>query len=170
MPNQALLSRPWEIKLHPSRTLILRGPEGCGKTTLAREIAAAHGRFFEVQAEYLSPYMFCAHSGFFQEWPTCIVDIESIERDMPRVKSIITQQITVQARGEPARLVRRPNIILCWQDHQPLSAWIDDRRWHTPLINWADYPAEDIAKQQAARLSGDGEMLVSPVEHYSSAH
>jgi hypothetical protein len=68
--------RPWNIKLQPGRPLILRGPAGCGKTTLAREIAAAHGRFFEVAADRLQPPMLVAPDGFSLGLPTCIVDID----------------------------------------------------------------------------------------------
>ena len=80
--------RPWNIKLQPGRPLVLRGPAGCGKTTLAREIAAAHGRFFEVAADRLQPPMLVAPDGFSLGLPTCIVDIDSAENGLNEVKWI----------------------------------------------------------------------------------
>lgn len=160
--------RPWEIKLHPSRVLILRGPAGCGKTTLAREIAAAHGRFFEVKPECLQPPMFCAPAGFSLGLSTCIFDVDSVEVGLPDLRWILhLGKILLEHLGEWARLVRSPCFIVCMSDQVPLPAWIDDQHWHVPTIDWAAYPAAEIAHQQAARMTGD-EMVVNPVDHTSA--
>ena len=160
--------RPWNIKLQPGRPLILRGPAGCGKTTLAREIAAAHGRFFEVAADRLQPPMLVAPDGFSLGLPTCIVDIDSAENGLNEVKWIrgIVEvgKVVVSPPKECVRLVPSPCFIVCLSDQVPLPDWIDKLGWHVPWISWAGYPAAEVAKKQGAQWMIDGEVHVYPVK------
>jgi ABC-type phosphonate transport system ATPase subunit len=43
-----------EYELKHGQALVITGPHGCGKTTLARKIAARHGTFAEIEAHELS--------------------------------------------------------------------------------------------------------------------
>lgn len=157
--------RPWNIKLQPGRPLVLRGPAGCGKTTLAREIAAAHGRFFEVAADRLLQPMHVAHNGFSLGLPTCIVDVDSDVVDLLNLKWMLeVGKVVVQPPGEWFRLVGLPCFIICLSDQVPIPAWIDELGWHVPWISWADYPAAEVAKKQGAQWMIDGEVHVYPVK------
>ena len=105
-------------KLQHGRALVLTGRQGCGKGTLARIIAAAHGRFCEISASELDrPHKFePALSGN----PHVIVveGLPETPQAVTTVKALISNRETVlRARhGKPARAIDTPHLIFCTSD------------------------------------------------------
>ena len=126
-----------EAKFEKGRALVLVGPQGCGKTLLARKLAAAAGSYRELNARELE-----SNCDFWpvleQEPATCIVDgLPQGKEVLLRLKAMLTNTETVvhRKRQEPKR-VRSPNFIFCTSDPEPLK-YVEGRRFHIVRIGAA---------------------------------
>jgi len=120
-----------EYQLGRGCALVLTGPQGCGKTTLARKIAGAHGSYREIDVMELdSPFRF--GSTLYGEPDTLIVEgAITGEETMLRVKGMLTSDTVIAERkGKEPIEVKSPNFIFCTSDVNPMKIGPDDRRFH----------------------------------------
>jgi ABC-type phosphate/phosphonate transport system ATPase subunit len=117
------------IDIERGRALVLTGPEGCGKSRLARQLASKHGSFVEISAYTLaSPFDF--GNALANEPQTLIVeDIPRDARSLQLVKSMLTsERVQCDRKGLEPKFVRSPNFIFCTNDANPFIGH-DDRRF-----------------------------------------
>lgn len=118
-------------QLTRGQALVLAGPQGCGKSTLAREIAAAYGSYREIDAEVLSsPFQL---GNILSEEPKTLVVEGLPEREdaIFAVKEMLTNETTIAHRKglEPVQ-VKTPNFIFCSGAIDPLDFDQADRRFY----------------------------------------
>lgn len=114
---------PNSITLQRGRALVLRGPQGCGKSLLARQIAMRHGRYAELHPNDLTEVF----TGWLAGEPDSVI-VEEADMLCPRgvatVKSLVTNGQAVLARkGHEPAMVRSPLVILC---SQGMAGWLKD--------------------------------------------
>lgn len=117
-------------KLTRGRALVLHGPQGCGKTTMAREIAAAHGSYAEVDATVLDEPLRLG-AVLDGEPDTLVVEGAPASMEgMQRIKQLLTSPTAIaQRKGQHPKQVRSPNLIICTDAANPLVLDAEDRRF-----------------------------------------
>jgi energy-coupling factor transporter ATP-binding protein EcfA2 len=118
------------ISLTKGQALVLVGPQGSGKTTIARAIAAQYGPYVEVSALSIN-----THSGLsaalqtepntiiIEGWPTPETALEEIKKMLGSEKTMCNPKFK-----EP-RLVKSPLVIICSQVEGSLFIEQNDRRF-----------------------------------------
>lgn len=119
-----------EYELKHGQALVITGPQGCGKSTLARKIAEKHGRFVEVEACQLE-----THRGLddllASEPQTVIVEgFPESEEARAMVKAMITgDTVKVERMYAEPKMVKAPNFIFCSGHADPFPPGADNRRF-----------------------------------------
>lgn len=119
-----------DIELKRGRALIIAGPQGSGKTRLARSIAVKHGTFIEIDLPvFLS--VFALNEVLRARPATLIVDgFPSTEKALNRVKEVITSpQMTVHMKFGPPIAITTPHLIFC-SGNTHLWSEYEGRRFH----------------------------------------
>lgn len=113
---------PNRITLERGCALVLRGPQGCGKSLLARQIAMRHGRYTALNPNDLTS----AFTDWLASEPDAVIVDEAdmlCPRGVAAVKLLVTNGQAVLARkGHRPAMVRSPLVILC---SQGMADWIN---------------------------------------------
>lgn len=101
------------VQLLPGHAIVIAGPAGSGKTTLARTIAQTAGRFVETTAERLLQSF--GLGVLYDEPDVCIVD-EVRASELEKFNTWISSTaISVERKHCEAFNVKSPVFILCMQ-------------------------------------------------------
>lgn len=117
-----------KVELKRGTVLVLTGPQGCGKNTIARDIALRHGTFKEIDATQLG------HRKLFEvlaDAPqTLVVEGLPLHHDfLVDLKAMVTSTSVAVRRADGfTKQVSPPNFIFCVDDTEPLP-W-QGRRFH----------------------------------------
>lgn len=123
-------------RIAPRQALVLVGPPGCGKTTLATMLAAESGSF--VKAEYWQVTNKRELSTLLQSEPRTVIveDLNplnptlAIDGRLQILKELITSSTTeIQSKGSPVRDVRTPTYIFCTGEAVPFAQEMSNRRF-----------------------------------------
>lgn len=112
--------------------LVIAGPQGCGKTTLAHAIARRYGR----TADSTMPAIlssFALGDLLYPSAPATVV-VEGFAQnrvELAWLKELVSSpEIRIDRRLDATRLVKTPNFIFCTGDVDALKLAGDSRRFH----------------------------------------
>jgi energy-coupling factor transporter ATP-binding protein EcfA2 len=119
-----------EASIEKGRALVLAGPEGGGKSKLARELAAAHGSYVETDARALqSPFRL---GKLLAGKPDTIIvnEVPAHLITAPETKSLVANEsIVIHRKGCEEKIMPAPNFIFCTGDVNALRLHPHDRRF-----------------------------------------
>ena len=118
------------IAIEKGKAIVLQGPQGSGKSQLARKIATAHGTLVETDTETLrSPFRL---GKLLAGRPDTVI-VDEVHADLlgtDLVKHLVSaEKILIHTKGREAEEVPAPNFIFCTLDAAVLSMDPDARRF-----------------------------------------
>lgn len=127
-----------QYALTKGMALVITGPQGCGKTRLAQEIAGNHGTFEVVDAHELDSD-FDIGDVLAKQPDTVIVEGAPSSRGVQKLKAMIasTDVICNRKAKEPVR-VNTPNFILCTGSPDSLPETAQSRRFRVVRLGEHD--------------------------------
>lgn len=118
------------ITLQAGRPLVLFGPQGCGKSTAAREIAARHGAYVEAPAQaLLSSFELGA---LLARKPAVIILDEAPAELLASAEAgrlLFCESIVMQRKMFREERVSTPHFILCSSETNSTRMDVCDRRF-----------------------------------------
>lgn len=98
-------------QLKRGQALVIIGPQGCGKSTLARQIASTHGMYEEMSAEdFDAPF---GLSPILKKEPKTLI-IDGEPRNVKLLKKmIVNDQVQVNIRYQVPKVISTMNLIIC---------------------------------------------------------
>lgn len=139
-----------EYKLKHGQAMVITGPQGWGKTTLARKIAAQHGTFAEIGVHELETY-FGLGNALASEPDTLVVEgFPTNAETIAKIKSALAcSTVICHWKHQEPKAMKTPNFIFCSIDENPLHLDAQDRRFVIIKLNGLPElidRAEDIAE------------------------
>ena len=115
--------------------LVLVGPQACGKSTLARELAERFGSYAEIDVDLMGA-RFDFASVLRQRPQTIIIEgAPSTERQFVLIKELLTNPATlVSAKHGEAIEVPRPHVIICTHEEALTDRITVSRRFNVFLM------------------------------------
>lgn len=115
-------------RLEKGKALVLVGPEGCGKSTLARQIASGLGRFIETDASILNSEW--GTLAVLQSRPDVLI-IDGLPRGIAataRAKALISNPLVrMSGRNGQDMAIKPPHLIFCTGEADCLNGSGDRR-------------------------------------------
>lgn len=115
--------------------LVLAGPPGCGKSTLARELAERQGCYAELDIELMGS-RFDFASVLRKRPRTIIIEgAPTTERQFSLIKGLLTStSLTVRGMHNTQIEVPTPHLIICAQDEDLPERITSERRFNVFLM------------------------------------
>ena len=118
------------MKLTKGVALVLTGKEGCGKSSVARRIAAENGSFIEAGMAKLKDF---GLGKVLSQLPNTVI-VESFTQptndELDKIKAwIANDSIAIDLKGQPQKTVPLPNFIFCSGSREYLNFGAHDRRF-----------------------------------------
>ena len=118
------------MKLTKGVALVLTGKEGCGKSSVARRIAAENGSFIEVGMAKLKGF---GLGKVLNQLPKTVI-VESFTQptkdELDKIKAwIANDSIVIDLKGQPQKTVPLPNFIFCSNHSAKLNFGKNNRRF-----------------------------------------
>jgi ABC-type hemin transport system ATPase subunit len=125
-----------KVQIEKGRALVLAGPQGCGKTRLARKLAAEAGPYAEISAE-AARCDFNLSRLLAHRLAVIIVDEATAATfRSPELRELITtDEAVAHGRGRPEELVPAPNFIFCTGDVNAVGELAGDRRFFVVRVD-----------------------------------